>query len=133
MAGKGFVVSAAAEASIYDAIGGEDAIVAVVDDFYVRVLDDPQLAPYFEGTRLNALKGKQVEFFAEALGGPHVYQCQSMKQAHIGRGISQADFDKVAFHLTSALAGAGVPGDIVNQIIGAVAPLAGDIVSRGVE
>jgi hemoglobin len=124
-------VSATAETSIYDAIGGEDALVAVVDDFYDRVLADADLAPYFAGTRMPALKGKQVEFFAAALGGPQVYQGQSMRQAHTGRGISQAAFDKVASHLTNSLTAAGVPDDLVSQIIGAVAPLADDIVARG--
>lgn len=126
-------MSAAAEASIYETIGGEDALVAVVDDFYDRVVADPQLAPFFAGLNMKALKGKQVEFFAEALGGPHVYQGQPMRQAHQGRGITQADFDKVAYHLTSSLAAAGVPDDLVSQIIGAIAPLADDIVSRGMQ
>jgi hemoglobin len=125
-------VSATAETSIYEAIGGEDALVAVVDDFYVRVLADPDLAPYFAGTRMPALKGKQVEFFAAALGGPQVYQGQTMRDVHAGRGITQASFDKVAYHLTSSLVAAGVPGDLVNQIIGAIAPLADDIVAHGV-
>jgi hemoglobin len=34
----------AAGVSIYEAIGGEPALVAVVDDFYDRVLADPPLA-----------------------------------------------------------------------------------------
>ena len=42
-------MTAAAEASIYESIGGEPALVAVVDDFYVRVLADPQLAGFFAG------------------------------------------------------------------------------------
>lgn len=125
-------MSTAAETSIYEAIGGQDALVAVVDDFYDRVLADPQLAPYFEGTRLAALKGKQVEFFTTALGGPDIYQGHSMKEVHAGRGISRSDFDKVAYHLTGALTAASVPGHLVNQIIGAIAPLADDIVSHGI-
>jgi hemoglobin len=112
-------------------LGGEDALVAVVDDFYVRVLADPDLAPYFAGTRMPTLKGKQVAFFAAALGGPRAYQGQSMRDVHAGRGITQGAFDKVAYHLTSSLVAAGVSGDLVNQIIGAVAPLADDIVARG--
>lgn len=123
-------MSAAAETTIYEAIGGEDALVAVVDDFYDRVVADPQLAPFFAGVKMNALKGKQVEYFAEALGGPHIYQGQTMRQVHQGRGITQADFDKVAFHLTHSLVAAGVPGELVTQIIAAIAPLADDIVSR---
>lgn len=125
-------MSTAAQASIYEAIGGEEALVAVVDDFYDRVLADPQLAAYFEGTRLPSLKGRQVEFFATALGGPDLYQGPTMKQVHQGRGISQADFDKVAYHLTNSLLSAGVPGDLVSEIIGAVAPMAEDIVSKSV-
>jgi hemoglobin len=120
-----------AEVSIYEAIGGEPALVAVVDDFYVRVLADPQLAGFFAGASMPKLKGRQVEFFAAALGGPSVYQGASMRQVHAGRGISQADFDRVAFHLAAALAAAGVPGTVIARIAAAITPLAEEIVSRG--
>ncbi len=125
-------MTAAPEASIYEAIGGESALVAVVDDFYVRVLADPQLAGFFAGANMPKLKGRQVEFFAAALGGPDVYQGASMRDTHLGRGISQADFDKVAEHLVASLAAAGVPSGIIAQIAAAISPLANDIVSRGV-
>lgn len=124
-------MSAAGEVTIYELIGGESALVAVVDDFYMRVLADPQLAGFFAGANMPKLKGRQVEFFAAALGGPDFYRGASMRDVHAGRGISQADFDKVAVHLTDALAAAGVPADTVAQIAGAVTPLAEEIVSRG--
>jgi hemoglobin len=116
--------------SIYEQIGGQEALIAVVDDFYARVLGDPALAPFFAGANLSRLKGKQVEFFAGALGGPDEYTGLSMRDAHRGRGIGQVHFDLVATHLAEALAAAGVPADTVTAIIGAVAPLAGDIVSK---
>jgi hemoglobin len=124
-------MSAAAEISIYEAIGGEPALVAVVYDFYVRVLADPQLSGFFAGANMSKLKGRQVEFFAAALGGPNFYEGRDMREVHAGRGIVQADFDKVAFHLTTALAEAGVPAETVAQIAEAITPLADDIVSRG--
>jgi hemoglobin len=124
-------MTATPETSVYEAIGGETALTAVVDDFYERVLIDPQLAPFFAGANMNKLKGRQVEFFAAALGGPHLYDGPSMRDAHAGRGISKADFDKVAYHLTAALVAAGVPGALVTQIISAIAPLADDIVATG--
>ena len=37
-------MTTAAEPTIYEAIGGDTALVAVVDDFYGRVLADPDLA-----------------------------------------------------------------------------------------
>lgn len=124
-------MTAAAQSSIYESIGGEPALVAVVDDFYVRVLADPQLAGFFAGVNVLKLKGRQVEFFAAALGGPDLYEGGGMREVHAGRGISQADFDKVAVHLTAALADAGVPAQTITRIAEAITPLAEVIVSHG--
>lgn len=56
--------------SIYDKIGGHEAIEVVVEDFYVRVLADDQLSAFFSGTNMSRLKGKQVEFSRPRLAGP---------------------------------------------------------------
>jgi hemoglobin len=113
--------------SIYEQIGGVEALETVVDDFYRRVLDDQALAGFFTGTNIGRLKGRQVEFFAAALGGPEPYRGAPMRQVHQGRGIRMHHFNLVAGHLTDSLSAAGVPDDIVEQIIGAVAPLAEEI------
>ena len=123
-------MASAADVSIYEAIGGEPALVAVVDDFYARVLADPQLAGFFSGANMPKLKGRQVEFFAAALGGPELYQGLGMREVHAGRGIRQADFDKVAVHLGDALAAAGIPAEIISRIAATITPLASEIVSR---
>jgi hemoglobin len=115
--------------SIYGQIGGQEALIAVVDDFYARVMADEQLAPFFTGVNMSRLKGKQVEFFAAALGGPQEYTGQSMRDAHRGRGIGQNHFDLVAKHLGESLAGAGVPDETTATIISVVAPLSREIVS----
>lgn len=117
------------EPSIYDRIGGHEAIEVVVEDFYVRVLADEQLSGFFAGTHMNRLKGKQAEFFAAALGGPEPYTGAPMKQVHQGRGITMYHFNLVAGHLSDALAAAGVPPATVTEIIGAIAPLAPEIAS----
>jgi hemoglobin len=122
-------MTTAAETTIYDAIGGDTALVAVVDDFYGRVLADPDLAGFFAGTSMTRLKGRQVEFLAAALGGPLPYTGASIRDAHRGRGIAQRHFDLVAGHLVASLVAAGVPDATVTQIVAAVAPLASDIVT----
>jgi hemoglobin len=91
------------------------------------VLADAELAGFFAGTNMARLKGKQAEFFAAALGGPDPYTGAPMRQVHQGRGITVHHFNLVAGHLTDSLSAAGVPDEIVDQIIGAVAPLADDI------
>src|ERR1700730_15900749 len=115
--------------TIYDKIGGHEAIEVVVEDFYVRVLADDQLASFFTGTNMSRLKGKQVEFFAAALGGPEPYTGAPMKQVHQGRGITMHHFSLVAGHLGDALAAAGVPSETVSEILMAIAPLAPEIAS----
>ncbi|SBS74052.1 Group 1 truncated hemoglobin GlbN [uncultured Mycobacterium sp.] len=113
--------------SIYEQIGGAEAIETVVEDFYVRILADAQLAGFFTGTNMSRLKGKQAEFFGAALGGPEPYTGAPMRQVHQGRGITVHHFNLVARHLADSLAAAGVPDGVVSQIIAAVAPLADDI------
>ena len=113
--------------SIYAQIGGAEAIEAVVEDFYVRVLADVELAGFFTGTNMARLKGKQVEFFGAALGGPDPYTGAPMRQVHQGRGITAHHFGLVAGHLSDSLTAAGVPEELVAQILAAVAPLADEI------
>jgi hemoglobin len=118
---------AGAMTTIYDQIGGVEALETVVEDFYRRVLADDELAGFFTGTNMARLKGKQVEFFAAALGGPVPYSGAGMRQIHQGRGIGMHHFNLVAGHLSDSLTGAGVPEPIVGQIIAAIAPLADEI------
>jgi hemoglobin len=113
--------------SIYEQIGGAAALEAVVEDFYGRVLADDQLAGFFSRTNMARLKGKQVEFFAAALGGPDPYTGAPMREVHQGRGITMRHFTLVAGHLADSLSAAGVPEEIIGHIIGAIAPLADEI------
>ncbi|MGD9694861.1 MAG: group 1 truncated hemoglobin [Thermoleophilia bacterium] len=115
-------------ASIYDEIGGAEAVRAAVDDFYVRVLGDPTLEGYFEGRDINRLKSHQRAFIAAAVGGPEIYAGRSMKEAHAGLDITSEAFDRVVEHLVATLDGLGVPAETIGTIGGALAPLKADIV-----
>ena len=115
--------------SIYESIGGEAALAAVVDDLYERILADDVLSAFFVGAKLAKLKGRQVEFFGEALGGPMVYEGGTMKDVHLGLGIERAHFDRVVEHLAASLAAAGVPEATIAEIAAVLTPLADDIVS----
>ncbi len=119
----------ATERSIYDLIGGEEALVDVVDDFHARVLADPALRPFFAGVPCR-FKSHQMEFFGEALGGPHPYTGAPLREAHHGRGIQRRHFDLVAAHLVDALLAAGVAPPIVGEIISVILPLAPEIISQ---
>lgn len=115
--------------TIYDSIGGAPAVQAAVDDFYLRVLADPQLAPYFTEIDMTRLRRHQRAFIAAAIGGSELYEGRSMAAAHAGLAITDADFDAVVGHLVETLTGLGVPAETIGQIGAALAPLRGDIVS----
>lgn len=113
--------------SIYDELGGHEALEVVVEDFYTRVLADDRLSGFFAGTNMNRMKGKSAEFLAAALGGPDPYTGPSMRRAHQGRGITMEHFNLVVGHLRDSLVAADVPSETVAEILGVVSPLVVDI------
>jgi hemoglobin len=117
--------------SDYEVVGGGPAVSAVVNDFYERILSDPQLAPYFEDVDLARLKRHQVLMVTKVLGGPDNYNGRPLDEAHDGLGITSDDFAAVAGHLTDAMKDAGVPDDIVTRAITVVASTEPDIVESG--
>ena len=116
---------------LFERLGGEAAVAAVVDDFYARVLADPRLRPAFAGVDLAALRRRQAGFLGAALGGPDGYNGRTLREAHAGRGISAGQFNAVAGHLADALAAAGVPPEVVEAVVARVAPLASEVVEPG--
>jgi hemoglobin len=115
--------------SIYDEIGGSGAVSAAVEDFYGRLLADPQTALFFTDVDLTKLKSHQRSFIAAALGGAEIYAGRDMGAAHAGLNISDQDFDAVVGHLIATLTALEVPGETIEAIGGALAPLRTDIVS----
>jgi hemoglobin len=116
-------------ATIYDEIGGGDAVSAAVEIFYGKVLDDPSLAGYFDRVDMADLQAHQRDFIGAALGGPVSYEGRSMKEAHAGLGVTSEAFDAVVGHLGDTLTDLGVPGPTIGTIAGALAPLKTEIVS----
>jgi hemoglobin len=117
------------EQSIYDSIGGAPAVAAAVDTFYEKVWNDPDLLEWFTGTDRDQLKAHQRAFFTVALGGPSEYTGQSMADAHAGRGITDAAFDRVVEHLADTLTELGVPAETIAAIAGQLGPLKPEIVT----
>jgi hemoglobin len=114
--------------SIFERIGGRDAVDAVVSDFYDRVLDDPLLEPYFEETDMDQFRSHQTQFISTVAGGLVDYDGDDMQTAHEGMGITEDAFASVATHLEAALRANGVPDDDVEAILAEVAAMKDDIV-----
>jgi hemoglobin len=119
--------------SLYETIGGHDALEVIVEDFYCRVLDDDYLAGFYAGADMRCVKARQVEFLSATLGGPGPYTGSPMRQVHQGRGITMHHFAMVAAHLADSLCAAGLHPDIITEILQAIAPLAGEIATEDIK
>lgn len=103
--------------TLYDQLGGDDAIAAAVEEFYTRMRLDPEVAEWFEGIDLAQLKAHQQAFLAVGLGGPEHYSGRSMRNAHAGLGITDEVFTRTVSHLAESLASLGVDEPTVTKVV----------------
>ena len=119
--------------SLYQRLGGYDAIAAVTDDFLGRLATDKQLARFFTGHSADSLKRIRqhiVDQLCAAAGGPCVYTGRDMKTSHKGMGISEAEWNAAAAHLVATLDKFKVPEKEKNEVLGAVTSFKKDIVEK---
>lgn len=121
------------EKSLYQRVGGYDALAAVVDDFIGRLVADKRFEKFFVGHSEDSLKKIRqhiVDQFCAATGGPCVYIGRDMKTTHKGLNITEADWDAAAKHLAGSLEKFKVPDKEKNEILTFVTSLKKDIVEK---
>jgi hemoglobin len=89
--------------TLYDRAGGEAGVTTLVDIFYQRVLNDPELSPFFAHIPMAKLRRMQVEFFSSALNGPLHYSGRPLAHVHQGHGITKAHLRRFTEHLLATL------------------------------
>ena len=119
---------AAAPATLYERLGGKDAITAVIGEFLSRVAADERINARFTNADLPRLKGLLIEFVCEATGGPCKYTGRDMHTAHAGMRLASADFDALVENLKGALDHFKVPAREQGDLLGALGPLKPQIV-----
>lgn len=118
------------EGSLYEALGGAVVIAALVDDLYRRALANAKLAAHFAHAPLEQIKVHQRALLTHLLDGPSDTTGYALHAAHAGRGITDADFDRIVHHLIDSLTALDLSPDLVDQVIAAVAPLRPQIVEH---
>jgi hemoglobin len=119
--------------SLYQRLGGHDALAGVTDDFLGRLATDPQLKRFFIGHNkegLTRIRLHVIDFLCVATGGPCAYTGQDMKTAHTGLGITEDDWNASVKHLVETLDKFKVPEKEKSEVLGAISGLKGDIVGR---
>jgi hemoglobin len=122
---------------LWDRLGGEPAVTAVIDDFVARAAGDPKVNFTRKGTdteweptakNVALLKKRLVQLVSAVSGGPLKYEGRDMKSAHMGMKITDAEFNALAGHLKATLDKFKVPEAEQQELLGIIGGTRKDIV-----
>ncbi len=119
--------------SLYDRLGGNAAISAVIDQFITNVAGDARINAFFadaasDPARLTKLRNNLINQVGMATGGMEKYTGLDMKAAHKGMGIEETHFNALVEDLSLSLDKFKVPATEKNELLSALATMKGDIV-----
>lgn len=118
------------EKSLYERLGGKEAIVAVIDDFVGNVVADDRINKRFANSNPVRLKSQMVDFVCQGTGGPCKYTGRDMKTGHTGMNITEAEFNALVEDLVKTLDKFKVPAKEKNDLLGLLGSMKGDIINR---
>jgi hemoglobin len=114
--------------TLYERLGGLDAITAVTSEFVNRSTSDPRIKERFFNTDANSLKRLLAEFVCAASGGPCTYTGRDMQTSHAGMDLVDEEFDALVEDLVGALDQFKVGEHEKADLLGAIGPLKPQIV-----
>lgn len=120
-----------AEKSLYERLGGYDAIVAVCSDLLPRLAADAKLGRFWAHRGEDGIaREKQllIDFICHAAGGPLYYTGRDMKVSHKGMRISAADWQAFMGHVNATLDKFNLPTKERQDVIGFVESTRADMV-----
>ncbi len=114
-----------AEKPLYERLGGQPAVTAVIDDFIANVAADPAINARFARTDVPKLKKLLHEQVCQAAGGGCKYTGRSMRESHRGMSITGAEFNAMGADMLKTLDKFKVPArekDELMAILGSTSP-----------
>lgn len=130
MAGASFAQTMAPkDDQLYKAFGEKPGLVALMDDFMVRLLADPRTGPHFKPANQQRVKEQLVEQLCALGGGPCVYKGADMKSSHANLDIKKSDFHALVEVLQVSMDAKGIPFRRQNEMLALLAPMNRDIIT----
>ena len=117
--------------SLYERLGGYDAIVAVANDLLPRLMADSQLGRFWENRGedgINREKQLLIDYLCSNAGGPLLYTGRDYKTSHKGMGITESDWGKFVSHLEATLDYFQLPECERSDVLGFIDRTKADIV-----
>jgi hemoglobin len=118
--------------TLFESLGGAATVQEVVRRFYDRILADPLLVPFFEGTDVGQLRRHQAQVVTGILGGPAEYDGIGLRAAHARLAIADGDYDRVGGHLLAVLGELGAGAEAEATVVAALDRARAEIVTVAV-
>ena len=119
------------EKTLYERLGGYDAIAAVANDLLPRLQSDLRLARFWNHRGADGIaREKQllIDFLCSCAGGPMYYTGRDMKTSHVGMRIDARDWSAFAGHLDATLDAFKVPQGERGEVVAFIQSTRSDIV-----
>ena len=129
MAGAAFAQTAPKDDQLYKAFGEKTGLVALMDDFMVRLLADPRTGPHFKPANQQRVKEQLVDQLCALSGGPCIYKGADMKSSHANLDIKKSDFHALVEVLQQSMDARGIPFRKQNEMLALLAPMNRDIIT----
>jgi truncated hemoglobin YjbI len=119
--------------TLYEAIGGEAPVRAVLQALYDRLFVDPIVGFLFEGKDKQHIVEEQVAFTCRFLGGPHRYEGKPLPEAHAALPLLPGHFDRRHFVLEQVLDEQRVPEHVKREWLRIDQSLRSSVLAAGEE
>lgn len=101
------------EPGLWDELGGDSMVRAVLTTFYTKVYADPELRPFFERVTIDRIIGKQFAFLKESIQDQPVFLGEQPRNSHNWMVITDALFDHRQNLMLQAMREHGIPDDLI--------------------
>ena len=121
------------EATLYERLGGYDALSAFANNPLPRLQGDPKLVRFWAHRGNDGVEREKqllIDFLAANSGGPMYYTGRTMKPTHEGMGITEEDWTIFLGHAGATMEALQIPEDEVNDVVAFVLSLKDDIVDE---
>jgi len=123
-------MNAQPQASLYDRLGGKEALSAVVNHLWGVVAADERINGRFANTQPAAFAGQLVDFLCQGTGGPCQYQGKNMHDAHTGMNLSSAEFMALGDDVVQTLNHFKVPAAEQKEVMDLLISMQGDVIDH---
>jgi hemoglobin len=121
---------ALAEDTLFADLGGQPGIDRIADKSVDKYLADPRVGAIFDESNIERIRAQLKDHFCMVAGGPCKYTGHSMREAHRGLHLKNADFNALVEDLQLAMDDVGVPFSVQNRLLARLAPMQREVVTR---